>query len=765
MVLIFSVYLQDGRVDGVTYCTRLIGGSYLFPHVLPEPHVTSLNLHPDDQLIIVANNGLWKYISYQDAVNEIIDIPDPVIAAKRLQDLAQGYGSRESIGVLVIRLLLSDEERSKMKGLLQDQFHNEQSIIAELREKDLEREAERKRRKASEMSDDVPMDIVKLKGPGKKRVQANELFSEDIDGVYVKLKYGPENVIANPSNWETILQRRLTEEVKNMELQSVFGPIEGEDLDAQFGPDDTPDNWTASIQKNPKHTVYPNPTPCKPIQSTHVTQVQSLIEPSISTESVEFRKEYKMPINLDRDAVLFHEMQMARARSHGTSTDSMASTQSVPASVSFRDIESRSKSSSHSIEVLIRPPSLSPTQNSYGGSFPTPGTVNNRVMSLDRKGRIPGSCPDVVPQDHIDEAPIIEDENPLDKQSDEVNNKINERGDNFIGTKVDLIESCQIDNNKQPLEEEDQSETLDIDVSVVSAYKNSKTLTEKKHKAPQPPVQVRHSYKSSPPRYRPSQSPPGSRSSQSPPSCRSSQSPPNSRSYHVNGENKSPSSPRYGYNPVTTNTKSQSPPRSGNHPITTSSKSQSPQVPGYHQNVDRRHSHEPATSVAMPPQKSTRSSSHTGNMTQQLVKQFEERTSRESQPYSVSKNEHFKSKRAPLPPVSPEMVAKKYMEPISNFGSQSGSMTLTKSEEPSINSDRTTVNGKLSPSREVILNMDVNSNSLTSLDDMFLLMKQNQERTLRNGHHDNGVNSNVQSTTDLILERSLSEQSVVITYL
>ncbi|KAJ8302491.1 hypothetical protein KUTeg_018887 [Tegillarca granosa] len=433
-----GIVTEDGRVDGVTFCTRLIGGSYLFPHVLPEPHVTSLNLHPDDQLIIIANNGLWKYISYQDAVNEIMDIPDPVIAAKRLQDLAQGYGSRESIGVLVIRLLLSDEERTKMKGLLQNQFHNEQSIIAQLREKDLEREAERKRRKASEMSDDVPMDIVKLKGPGKKRMQANELFSEDVDGVYVKLKYGPENVIANPSNWETILQRRLTEEVKNMELQSVFGSIDGEDLDAKFGPNETPDNWTASIQKTPKHTVYPNPTPCKPIQPTQITHVQSLIEPSISTESVEFRKEYKMPINLDRDAVLFHEMQMARARNHGTSTDSMASTQSVPASVSFKDIETRSKSSSHSIEVLIRPPSLSPTQASYGGSFPTSGTINNRVMSLDRKGRIPGSCPDVVPQDHIDEAPIIQDEDQLDHHSDEVNNKINEMGDNFIGTKVDL---------------------------------------------------------------------------------------------------------------------------------------------------------------------------------------------------------------------------------------------------------------------------------------------------------------------------------------
>lgn len=218
------------------------------------------------------------------------------------------------------------------------------------------------------------------------------------------------------------------------------------------------------------------------------------------------------------------------------------------------------------------------------------------------------------------------------------------------------------------------------------------------------------------------------------------------------------STPLYENYPLATNSKS--PQRSGNYPIATSSKSQSPPVPGYHKNIDGRHSPEPATYVNMPSQKSK--SSHT----QQLVKQFEERTSRESKPSNVSKNEHLghKAKRAPLPPVSPEMVAKKYMEPLSNSGSQSGSMTLSGSDEQNKNSDRIRVNGKLSPSREVVLKTDVNSNSLTSLDDMFLLMKQNQARSLKNGHHDNVSKNNVQST-DSTLERSLSEQSVVITYL
>ena len=43
-------------------------------------------------------------MSHSEAVEEIYDIGNPVVAAKKLQDLAQGYGSKENIGILVVRL-------------------------------------------------------------------------------------------------------------------------------------------------------------------------------------------------------------------------------------------------------------------------------------------------------------------------------------------------------------------------------------------------------------------------------------------------------------------------------------------------------------------------------------------------------------------------------------------------------------------------------------------------------------------------------------
>jgi len=68
--------MQDGKVDGTTICTRLLGAAYLYPHVVPDPFSLSVALRADDEFIVVA-------------VEEIYEIGSPVVAAKHLQDLAQ----------------------------------------------------------------------------------------------------------------------------------------------------------------------------------------------------------------------------------------------------------------------------------------------------------------------------------------------------------------------------------------------------------------------------------------------------------------------------------------------------------------------------------------------------------------------------------------------------------------------------------------------------------------------------------------------------
>ncbi|XP_052062683.1 PH domain leucine-rich repeat-containing protein phosphatase 2-like isoform X1 [Mytilus californianus] len=375
-----GIITEDGHVSGVTCNSRLLGCSFLFPHVVPEPHVTSINLRPEDQVLIIANHGLWKYVSYQEAVNQVINIPDPVLGAKKLQDLAQGYGSKESIGVLVVRLLLSNKERHRMKDILQTQFEAEQNLLSQLKSRDLKREMEKRKRRSEMMEEEevVPMEIVKLKDRHRTRVQASSVFSDE-GGEYVSLKdVRDQNESINQNdgsgqngdfsdNWEELLQKRLTEEIKNKELQHAF--LErGEGQSFMFVDeleDDIDNNW--EISDSDKDLLLPKN--CKGSKNNFLGS-SPLINPSASVQSIEFQKEYNYPMNIDRDAILFHQMQMVRATRQ--STDSLNSTQSVPANPMRKDFSGGLKTSSHSIEVLIHSQEPAPSAHSIGGSEPEP---------------------------------------------------------------------------------------------------------------------------------------------------------------------------------------------------------------------------------------------------------------------------------------------------------------------------------------------------------------------------------------------------------
>ncbi|XP_053401154.1 PH domain leucine-rich repeat-containing protein phosphatase 2-like isoform X2 [Mercenaria mercenaria] len=424
-----GIVTEDNKINGVTQNTRLLGSSYLFPYVVPDPHVTTTTLQPDDQLIIIANQGLWKYMSYQETVNEIIDIPDPVLAAKKLQDLAQGYLSQENIGVLVIRLMLSQSERNKMRQMLQTQFENEQKLLAELRVRDIEREEQRKRAELEEQNDGVPMDIVKLKG-GKKRKQVDRVFSNDPneiddsadehDGVKVRPlpRYHHRDKEDPATNWELMLQKRLTEEVKDKEL---IHAMRVQEYDPYFPAVDSDENWSATTKlkgqvKERTVTLPPkddfgnfmtSPSQTHP-PAPHLPRRQIIPEASqISTESLEFKRELKHPLNVDRDAILFHNMQLSRHKSHNMSSNSIDSIQSDPAYASVKEMMKDKKSSSHSIEVLLHGPTAQhaktetfggshklpkqeselPNRNSQVDSCPT--DMNDRLKMLEQKGFLP----------------------------------------------------------------------------------------------------------------------------------------------------------------------------------------------------------------------------------------------------------------------------------------------------------------------------------------------------------------------------------------
>ncbi|XP_032674253.1 PH domain leucine-rich repeat-containing protein phosphatase 2 [Odontomachus brunneus] len=81
-----------------------LGNAAMFPMVVPDPVFEEVTLEDDDEFVIVANRRLWEVLSVQEAVREARAEASPVLAAKRLQDLAQAYGAEDNLSIIVVRL-------------------------------------------------------------------------------------------------------------------------------------------------------------------------------------------------------------------------------------------------------------------------------------------------------------------------------------------------------------------------------------------------------------------------------------------------------------------------------------------------------------------------------------------------------------------------------------------------------------------------------------------------------------------------------------
>ncbi|MXQ96363.1 hypothetical protein E5288_WYG022862 [Bos mutus] len=91
-----AIVTEDGKVNGVTESTRILGYTFLHPSVVPRPHVQSVALSPQDEFFILGSKGLWDSLSVEEAVDAVRSVPDALAAAKKLCTLAQSYGCRES---------------------------------------------------------------------------------------------------------------------------------------------------------------------------------------------------------------------------------------------------------------------------------------------------------------------------------------------------------------------------------------------------------------------------------------------------------------------------------------------------------------------------------------------------------------------------------------------------------------------------------------------------------------------------------------------
>ncbi|KAJ6526967.1 adenylate cyclase [Mycena vulgaris] len=90
-----------GLVNDELDISRSFGFYHLMPVVNARPDIVTYDLTELDEFVIIANRGLWDYVSYQTAV-DIARRTEPMIAAQKLRDFAISYGAEGSTMIMVI---------------------------------------------------------------------------------------------------------------------------------------------------------------------------------------------------------------------------------------------------------------------------------------------------------------------------------------------------------------------------------------------------------------------------------------------------------------------------------------------------------------------------------------------------------------------------------------------------------------------------------------------------------------------------------------
>ncbi|KAJ7624227.1 adenylate cyclase [Mycena polygramma] len=92
-----------GLVNDELDISRSFGFYHLLPVVNARPDICEYELTALDDMVIIANRGLWDYVEYQTAV-DIVQRTDPTEAAQKLRDLAISYGAEGSTMIMVVSL-------------------------------------------------------------------------------------------------------------------------------------------------------------------------------------------------------------------------------------------------------------------------------------------------------------------------------------------------------------------------------------------------------------------------------------------------------------------------------------------------------------------------------------------------------------------------------------------------------------------------------------------------------------------------------------
>lgn len=133
-----------GLVNEDAEVSRSFGYYHLLPAVNPRPDIITWELSELDEFVIIANRGLWDYVSYRTAVDIArSEKDDPMIAAQKLRDFAMSYGADGSTMIMVV----------SVSGLFEEKVsRSRQATVGSISETEVYM-AKRPQRKTDDISD------------------------------------------------------------------------------------------------------------------------------------------------------------------------------------------------------------------------------------------------------------------------------------------------------------------------------------------------------------------------------------------------------------------------------------------------------------------------------------------------------------------------------------------------------------------------------------------------------------------------------------
>ncbi|CAD7086127.1 unnamed protein product [Hermetia illucens] len=82
---------------------RQIGNSASFPLVVPDPELSELVLGEQDEYLVIGNKKLWEIMDIEIVAREIRIEENVILAAKRIQDIAQSFGAEENLSLIIVK--------------------------------------------------------------------------------------------------------------------------------------------------------------------------------------------------------------------------------------------------------------------------------------------------------------------------------------------------------------------------------------------------------------------------------------------------------------------------------------------------------------------------------------------------------------------------------------------------------------------------------------------------------------------------------------